>query len=47
MCASLSLCEQDNACRAFTYNSMRQVCILKSSYGEVRNFPGAISGEKR
>lgn len=40
-------CEIDGRCRAFTYNTQRRVCILKSSFSHAARFRGAISGIKQ
>jgi hypothetical protein len=40
-------CQNDRRCRAFTYHVGKKVCWLKSSYQEVRNYPGAVSGIRR
>ncbi|MBH0239710.1 alpha-2-macroglobulin family protein [Methylobrevis albus] len=44
----LSACEAaciaDTACRAFTYNTSARWCFLKSSFGDLRAFAGAVSG---
>jgi uncharacterized protein YfaS (alpha-2-macroglobulin family) len=37
-------CLQDQACKAFTYNTKARWCFLKSSIGERKSFEGAISG---
>src|SRR5690606_14629281 len=37
-------CLGDDACRALTYNSNAGWCFLKSDFGELRAFPGAIAG---
>lgn len=40
-------CEMDGRCRAFTYNTHYQVCILKSAVSRAVRFQGAVSGIKR
>ncbi|WP_462322921.1 PAN/Apple domain-containing protein, partial [Halochromatium sp.] len=37
-------CLADDRCRAFTFNSNAGWCFLKSSFGELRAFDGAVSG---
>ncbi len=37
-------CIADAECQAFTYNSNARWCFLKSDYGDLRAFEGAISG---
>lgn len=37
-------CIADTKCQAFTYNSSARWCFLKSDYGDLRAFEGAISG---
>lgn len=39
-----AICLQDNQCRAFTYNISAQWCFLKSDYGRLEPFEGAIAG---
>ncbi len=39
-----AVCLSDEMCRAFTYNVKAKVCFLKSDHGELKSFPGAISG---
>lgn len=38
------VCIDDNSCRAFTYNPRVQWCFLKSDFGKVVPFNGAIAG---
>ncbi len=37
-------CIADTGCEAFTYNSNARRCFLKSTYGDLRPFAGAVSG---
>ena len=37
-------CIADSKCQAFTYNTSARWCFLKSDYGDLRAFEGAISG---
>ncbi|MDE1156700.1 MAG: alpha-2-macroglobulin family protein [Neorhizobium sp.] len=37
-------CTGDNACRAFTYNVKAKWCFLKSDYGALNPFAGAVAG---
>lgn len=37
-------CVADNACKAFTYNVKAGWCFKKADFGDLRTFPGAISG---
>ena len=37
-------CIADTQCQAFTYNTSARWCFLKSNYGDLRAFEGAISG---
>jgi hypothetical protein len=37
-------CQEDLACRAFTYNQSAGWCFLKSDVGELRAVAGAVSG---
>ena len=39
-----SACLTEPRCKAFTYNLSARWCFLKSDYGELRAFPGAVSG---
>ncbi len=39
-----SACLQDNQCRAFTYNTSANWCFLKSDFGQLQGFSGAIAG---
>ena len=39
-----SACLQDNQCRAFTFNTSAGWCFLKSDFGELQSFQGAIAG---
>ncbi|MGK9051632.1 alpha-2-macroglobulin family protein [Neorhizobium petrolearium] len=38
-------CIGDNTCRAFTYNTKAKWCFLKSDYGPLNTFPGAVAGK--
>lgn len=38
-------CLGDPACRAFTYNSKAKWCFLKSDFGHLNRFPGAVAGK--
>jgi len=42
--ACKSACLQDNQCRAFTFNTSAGWCFLKSDFGELQSFIGAIAG---
>ncbi|MEP3304600.1 MAG: PAN domain-containing protein, partial [Roseibium sp.] len=37
-------CLADNMCRAFTYNTSAGWCFLKSDFGQLQSFVGAIAG---
>ncbi|MES0879458.1 alpha-2-macroglobulin family protein [Roseibium sp. SCP14] len=37
-------CLQDNQCRAFTFNTSAGWCFLKTDFGELQSFAGAIAG---
>ncbi|MCV0427337.1 MAG: alpha-2-macroglobulin family protein [Roseibium sp.] len=37
-------CLQDNQCRAFTFNTSAGWCFLKSDFGELQSFVGAVAG---
>ncbi len=37
-------CVADGTCKAFTYNTKARWCFLKSSFGDMRAFAGAVSG---
>jgi hypothetical protein len=37
-------CLEDDACRAFTYNTSARWCFLKSAEVEPKTFQGAVSG---
>ncbi|MCG6861183.1 MAG: alpha-2-macroglobulin family protein [Chromatiaceae bacterium] len=37
-------CIADSKCKAFTYNTNARWCFLKSDYGDLRTFAGAVSG---
>ncbi len=37
-------CIADSRCQAFTYNTNARWCFLKSNYGDLRSFEGAVSG---
>ncbi|MBG6160883.1 uncharacterized protein YfaS (alpha-2-macroglobulin family) [Labrenzia sp. EL_195] len=37
-------CLTDNQCRAFTFNTSAGWCFLKSDFGELQSFAGAIAG---
>lgn len=39
-------CSRDPRCQAFTYNSRRRVCFLKSAGGHPAAFRGAVSGRR-
>src|SRR5690606_34173718 len=39
-----AVCLADNECRAFTYTPRAQRCFLKSDYGAINPFAGAIAG---
>ncbi|WP_420336552.1 MG2 domain-containing protein [Roseibium sp.] len=39
-----SACLEDNQCRAFTFNTSAGWCFLKSDFGELQSFQGAIAG---
>lgn len=39
-------CATAKRCNAFTFNTTKNVCFLKSKSGEVRNFAGANSGQR-
>ena len=41
-CSQICLAQED--CRAFTYNNNANWCFLKSGYGELRTFVGAVAG---
>ncbi|MFB9949704.1 alpha-2-macroglobulin family protein [Rhizobium puerariae] len=38
-------CVGDNACKAFTYNVKAKWCFLKSDYGQLNAFQGAVAGK--
>jgi uncharacterized protein YfaS (alpha-2-macroglobulin family) len=38
-------CIGDNACKAFTYNVKAKWCFLKTDYGQLNTFPGAVAGK--
>ncbi|WEX08782.1 alpha-2-macroglobulin family protein [Chelativorans sp. AA-79] len=40
-----SACLGDPQCRAFTYNTKARWCFLKSDFGTLNRFPGAIAGK--
>jgi hypothetical protein len=42
--ACKAACLDDARCKAFTYNTKARWCFLKSDFGELRAFPGAVSG---
>ncbi|MEP2576958.1 MAG: MG2 domain-containing protein, partial [Roseibium sp.] len=42
--ACKSACLEDNQCRAFTFNTSAGWCFLKSDFGELQSFAGAIAG---
>ncbi len=44
--ACQSLCASESLCRAFTHNTARNVCFLKSGFGRSVAFAGAVSGHK-
>ncbi len=37
-------CVADGACKAFTYNVKARWCFKKADFGDLRSFPGAVSG---
>ncbi|WP_051645211.1 PAN/Apple domain-containing protein [Labrenzia sp. DG1229] len=39
-----AVCLADNQCRAFTFNTSAGWCFLKSDFGELQSFAGAIAG---
>lgn len=39
-----SACLKDNQCRAFTFNTSAGWCFLKTDFGELQSFSGAIAG---
>jgi len=39
-----SACLQDNQCRAFTFNTSAGWCFLKSDFGQLQSFNGAVAG---
>ncbi len=39
-----AVCLADNMCRAFTYNTSAGWCFLKSDFGQLQSFVGAIAG---
>ena len=39
-----SSCLKNLGCAAFTYNTSAKFCFLKSDFGEINPFPGAIAG---
>ncbi len=38
-------CVKDRSCRAFTYNVKAKWCFLKSDYGQLNDFAGAVAGK--
>ncbi|MBN9033639.1 MAG: alpha-2-macroglobulin family protein [Rhizobiales bacterium] len=40
-----SICVNDKACKAFTYNPKVKWCFLKSDFGPMNSFPGAVAGK--
>jgi tetratricopeptide (TPR) repeat protein len=38
-------CIDDNACKAFTYNTKAKWCFLKSDFNKINPFPGAVAGK--
>ncbi|WP_417666969.1 alpha-2-macroglobulin family protein [Roseibium sp.] len=42
--ACKAACLSDNMCRAFTFNTSAGWCFLKSDYGQLQSFQGAIAG---
>ncbi|WP_117194704.1 alpha-2-macroglobulin family protein [Rhizobium terrae] len=38
-------CIGDNSCKAFTYNVKAKWCFLKSDYGQLNTFAGAVAGK--
>ena len=39
-----TICLNDDGCKAFTYNPKVKWCFLKSDFGAMNSFPGAIAG---
>ncbi|GGB56321.1 membrane protein [Roseibium aquae] len=39
-----AVCLEDSQCRAFTYNTSAGWCFLKSDFGQLQSFQGAIAG---
>ncbi|MEJ8474158.1 alpha-2-macroglobulin family protein [Roseibium algae] len=39
-----SVCLADNICRAFTFNTSANWCFLKSDFGQLQSFQGAVAG---
>ena len=42
--ACKAVCLDDPECKAFTYNQSARWCFLKSDFGDLRSFAGAIAG---
>ncbi|WP_321503157.1 alpha-2-macroglobulin family protein [Breoghania sp.] len=42
--ACKAICLDDPECKAFTYNEEARWCFLKSDFGDLRSFAGAIAG---
>ncbi|MES5098702.1 alpha-2-macroglobulin family protein [Agrobacterium sp. BA1120] len=40
-----TICINDKACKAFTYNPKVQWCFLKSDFNQLNAFPGAVAGK--
>lgn len=40
-----TICINDKACKAFTYNPKVKWCFLKSDYNQLNAFPGAVAGK--
>ena len=38
-------CKDDDACKAFTYNTKAKWCFLKSDFNTMNPFPGAVAGK--
>lgn len=42
--ACKAACLDDNICQAFTYNTSANWCFMKSDFGDLQTFPGAVAG---
>ncbi|MEP3279346.1 MAG: alpha-2-macroglobulin family protein [Stappiaceae bacterium] len=42
--ACKTACLDDNICQAFTYNTSANWCFMKSDFGDLQTFPGAVAG---